>query len=202
MKIFKIAIILIIFFTIGCNNQVSYLDNKDSQKLTGVGIDYHDIESAAHKSVQSLLNSEYILHMDFTKPKILAISDVVNDTMQRLNMQQLTTHITSVMRKTGKFKITAAISGSGGLTDKMIQKSRNARGNEEFNQYTTIKKGNLLAPELSLSGSVIQKNTKVGTKQRIDYTFLLSLVDLKTGIVEWSDETHIIKVSNNTQVAW
>lgn len=184
---------------VGCG-KVEYVDNAQSAEYTSAGIDYHDIESAVAKSVQSLLNSRYVLELD-TK-KVVAISDVINDTMQQVDVQDLTMKITRAMRNSGKFELTTAISGSGGMTDNMIQKSRNLRDNDEFNQYTTQEKGSLIAPSLSLQGKIVQTNRKVNNKQRIDYNFLLVLTDLKTGTVKWDDSTHIIKVAPNSKVSW
>ncbi len=185
---------------IGCGGKVEYVDNQDSAQYTSTGIDYHDIESAIYKSVQSLLESDYIMGLD--NKKVLAISDVVNDTMQQVDVRGLTTKIARAMRKSGKFELTNAISGSGGSVDNMIYNSRDLRNNDEFNQYTTIEKGNLIAPNLSLSGIIVQKNTKIGKKQRVDYSFILTLTDLKTGIVKWDESTHIIKVAPNSKVSW
>ena len=85
----------------------------------------------------------------------------------------------------------------------MIHTARKARNNDEYNQYTTIEKGELIAPDLSLSGKIIQKNTKISSgKQRIDYYFLLTLSDIKSGLVLWDDEVNIIKVGSNKNVAW
>lgn len=183
-----------------CGGKVEYVDNANSKEFTSAGIDYHDIESAVAKSVHSLLNSEYVLDID--KKKVLAISDVINDTMQQVDVQDLTMKITRAMRQSGKFELTSAISGSGGMTDKMIDKSRKLRDNDEFNQYTTQEKGTLVAPDLSLSGKIVQTNRVVNKKQRIDYSFLLILTDLKTGMVKWDESTHIIKVAPNNKVSW
>lgn len=187
----------------GCADKVKYIDTKDSKEYTSIGLDYHDIEDAANKSVASLLQSGYVKNLATEKkPKVLAISDVINDTMQNFSTEELTRKITRDMRNSGKFILTMAISGSGGTTDKMLQKARDARTNSEFNQYTVQEKGNLIAPELSLSGKIVQKNSKVGSKQRVDYYFLLTLTDIKTGLVVWDDEVNIIKLGKNKSVAW
>lgn len=189
----------IVLIMAGCG-KVDYVDTKDSSEYTSAGIDYHDIETAVHKSVQSLLKSEYVMGLE--KKQVLAISDVINDTMQQVDVRGLTSKVARAMRDSGKFQLTSAISGSGGSTDQMIYKSRNLRDNDEFNQYTTEEKGTLIAPNLSLSGIIVQKNTKVGNKQRIDYSFTLTLTNLKTGMVEWDENTHIIKVAPNSKVTW
>ena len=103
----------------------------------------------------------------------------------------------------GKFKLSLAISGTGTSSDKMIDSVRKqTRGNEEFNQYSVIEKGQLQGAGLSLAGKIWQKNVKVNGKQRTDYFFLLTLVDLATGEVVWDDEANIIKVGSNKSVSW
>ena len=79
---------------------------------------------------------------------------------------------------------------------------RSVRDNDEFDQHTTIEKGTLKAPEFSLSGKIVQKNTKIGSKQRTDYYFLLTLTNIKDGLVVWDDEVNIIKLGSNSSVSW
>ncbi|GAD18408.1 putative lipoprotein [Helicobacter fennelliae] len=200
----KIALYALVFVLgiSGCGG-VKYVDNADSREYSSMGIDYHDIESAAQKNVQSLLESGYVRNLaTLSQPKVLAISDVVNDTMQHFSTEELTRKITRDMRNSGKFILTMAFAGSGNSEDKMIDKVREARNNDEVNQYGVPEKGNLIAPELSLSGKIIQRNTKVKSKQRVDYFFLLTLTDLKTGLVVWDNEVNIIKLGSNKAVSW
>lgn len=186
---------------VGCSGTTEYVNLEDSKEYTTAGLDYHDIVSAATQSVESLLASNYTKKISTERPKVLVISNVINDTMQHIDTEQLTRKITRDMRNSGKFVLTLALGESG--KDSMIDSVRGARDNDEFNQYTTIEKGELIAPELSLSGKIIQKNSSVSSsKQRIDYYFLLTLVDLKSGLVLWDDEVNIIKLSGNRNVAW
>lgn len=185
----------------GCGG-VQYVDNADSREYSSMGIDYHDLEAAASDNIQSLLESGYVKGLaGLDKPKVLAISDVVNDTMQHFSTEELTRKITRDMRNSGKFILTMAFAGSGGSKDKMISDVRKARDNEEVNQYGIPEKGTIIAPELSLSGKIIQRNTKVKSKQRVDYFFLLTLTDLKSGLVVWDNEVNIIKLGSKKS-AW
>lgn len=199
MKKFIFSALCIAVFA-GCSG-VKYVDSADSKSYSSMGIDYHDLEKAASENVESLLNSGYVRNLAGLKdPKVLAISDVINDTMQHFSTQELTRKITRDMRKSGKFILTSAFAGSGGSKDTMINSVRNARDNEEVNQYSVVEKGKIIAPELSLSGSIIQRNVRVGSKTRADYFFLLTLTDLKTGLVVWDNEVNIIKVGKG--VSW
>lgn len=186
---------------LGCGG-VQYVDNVDSKEHSSLGIDYHDLEKAASDNVKSLLESGYVRSLaGLSKPKVLAISDVLNDTMQHFSTEELTRKITRDMRNSGKFILTMAFAGSGGSKDKMLDSVREARENDEVNQYGVPEKGNIIAPELSLSGKIIQRNTKVKSKQRVDYFFLLTLTDLKSGLVVWDNEVNIIKVGKKSS-AW
>lgn len=202
LPILTMSFILMMVFS-GCSTKTQYVSLEDSKEYTTTGLDYHDIENAAQQSIKSLLNSNYAKNINSTRPKVLVISDVINDTMQTIDTEQLTRKISRDMRNSGKFILTLTMGGSGVSKDNMINTSRNARNNDEFNQYTTIEKGELIAPELSLSGKIVQKNTKVDSStQRIDYYFLLTLTDLKSGLVLWDNEVNIIKVGSNKNVAW
>ncbi|MCX2716657.1 penicillin-binding protein activator LpoB [Helicobacter sp. MIT 21-1697] len=183
----------------GCNNGPQYIDPSNSKAYASMGLDYHDIEKAASDSVRSLLKSSQVRSMSGGKPKVLMISGVVNDTMQTIDTDQLSRKITRDMRNSGKFVLTLA---QGAKTEKGIKMARTARDDDEFDQRTTIEKGTLKAAELSLSGKIVQKNTRVGSKQRTDYYFLLTLTNLKDGTVIWDDEVNIIKLGSNSSVSW
>lgn len=196
----RFATLAIVVAFIGCADKTEYVNLADSKEYTSVGLDYHDIQDAAQKSIDSLISSKYAKKIDADKPKVLVISAVINDTMQHIDTEQLTRKITREMHNSGKFVLSIAM---GESSDSMIHTARKARNNDEYNQYTTIEKGELIAPELSLSGKIIQKNTKISSgKQRIDYYFLLTLSDIKSGLVLWDDEVNIIKVGSNKNVAW
>ena len=76
---------------------------------------------------------------------------------------------------------------------------RNQRSNDEYNQSTIAKKGTLVAPNMSLSGKMLQRNLKLDSgwfssvDTRVEYYLQLTLTDLKTGLSVWEDEQPIIK---------
>lgn len=186
--------------SVGCTQSPQYVDPSDSKSYTSMGIDYHDIEKTASQSVDSLLQSAYVRNISRTNaPKVLMISSVINDTMQIIDTDQLTRKVVRDMRNSGKFVLTLAV---GDKQDRGIAAGRAVRDNEEFDQHTTIEKNTLKAPELSLSAKIVQKNTKVGSKQRADYYFLLTLTNLKDGLVVWDDEVNIIKIGSNSSASW
>ncbi|CRF49153.1 hypothetical protein HHE03_07500 [Helicobacter heilmannii] len=189
----------------GCGNDVSYASQKDlnDKKYATAGLDYQDVEDAAKTAVASMLQSHDVQSLQ--GKQVIAVSDVINDTMQHFDTEQLTQMVIQTLKDKvqGKFYVTRAIAGSGGGEDKMIDRARKLRNNDEYNQETTKEKGTLRAPDLSLSGKVIQRNARVSSsKQRIDYIFILRLASIKSGLDVWSQEFPITKLGSNKAVSW
>jgi PBP1b-binding outer membrane lipoprotein LpoB len=84
----------------------------------------------------------------------------------------------------------------------MSERARKLRESGEFDQSTVQGTGTLKAPELSLSGKILQRNHKAGKDQQVEYFFQLTLTDLRDGLAIWEGETPIIKRGPNSSVSW
>ncbi len=61
----------------------------------------------------------------------------------------------------------------------------------------------MIAPDLSLSGKIIQRNVRVNSgTQQVEYYFQLTLTDINTGLAFWEGETVIGKRGSNKSVSW
>jgi penicillin-binding protein activator len=183
----------------GCADKVSRIDVNNDTGEQVLGLDYRDFQEAASKATQSMLRSPSL-----TKPGggryILAISDVKNDTMQHIDTDQLIKKIRIELLNSGKVYTTTAI---GGAEDKMNKKSRELRENDEFRNSSVAKKGTLVAPDMSLSGKILQRNINMSDgKQQVEYYFMLTLTDLDNGFATWEGETIIGKRGSGKSVAW
>ncbi|MCG8566856.1 MAG: penicillin-binding protein activator LpoB, partial [Desulfobacterales bacterium] len=87
--------------------------------------------------------------------------------------------------------------------DQMSFKARKLRASDEFNQKTVAKKGRMIAPDLSLSGKIIQRNVRVDSStQQVEYYFQLTLTHIETGLALWEGESVIGKRGSNKSVSW
>ncbi len=176
--------------------------HNDKESSAVMGLDYRDFQGAAQSMVQSLINSGAV-----NKPGggryVLVVSRVINDTMQHIDTDQLVKKMRVALLRSGKVVVTTAV-GVGGAEDKMSMQTRTAlRGNAEFNQRTVAAKGQMIAPDLSLSGKIIQRNITVDSStQQVEYYFQMSLTDINTGLAFWEDEKVIGKRGSNDSVAW
>lgn len=127
---------------------------------------------------------------------ILVISRIENDTMQRIDVDELSKSIRIALMKSGKVRVTAF------QEDAMVMASGQLRQSKEFNQSNVRKSGSLAAPELSLSGKITQREFIVSGKKRIEYRFSMSITDLRNGLTLWEGEEKIKKLADKNAVTW
>jgi uncharacterized protein (TIGR02722 family) len=187
----------------GCavTQQTAMVDQRTDRSAVGAGLDIRDFDSAAGAATTKMLAAP-----SMTKPNggryVVAVTPIVNETMQRLDTDLLTKKIRVAMLNSGHFVITTAV-GLNGAEDAMSMQARDLRGSREFNQGTVVRAGQMVAPDLSLTGKIIQNNQMLGDgSQRVDYSFQLSITDIRTGLAYWEDDEPISKVTSNRTVTW
>lgn len=184
-----------------CATPTTYVDTRDDRGPATMTLDYRDFEMAAGEAVDSLLLSGAVDNPHGGR-YILVVSRVTNDTMQRIDTDQLTRKIRVELLNSGRVVTTTAV-GIDGPEDEMSMRVRELRDSEEFDQSGVQVQGTLQAPDLSLSGKIMQRNHKIDQRtQQIDYYFQLALTDLETGLAIWESEVPIIKRGSNRSVGW
>ena len=155
-------------------------------------LEYRDWTNTAEKMTESMLSSGALKSEQ--KP-VIAIGNIVNDTAQRFDTDILTKKIRTTLLKSGTVQVTTNFSGEDTNSDKV----RALRNNSEYDQKTIAKTGTLVAPNMSLSGKMLQRNLKLesgwlsSVDTRVEYYLQLTLTDLNTGLSVWEDEQPIIK---------
>ena len=179
----------------GCGGTtvVNLDDEREVQNMQDVmELEYRDWEKTATNMTDSMLKSNAFAGI--SKP-VIAVADIKNDTMQRFDTDILTKKIRTTILKSGRAQISTNFTGEDKTSDKM----RSTRGNDEYDQSTFANKGTLVAPNMSLSGKMIQRNLKLNSgwfssvDTRVEYYLQLTLTDLKTGLSVWEDEQPIVK---------
>jgi hypothetical protein len=169
-----------------------------------MGLDYRDFNQAASEMVQSMISSGAL-----KKPGggryVMTTARVTNDTMQRIDTDQLMAKIEEELMNSGLVVMTSAVGGKG-APDEMIYEMRDIRDSaqgDEFQQETLAGKRTLIAPELSTSGKILQRNISYDrNRQQVEYYFQLRVTDLTTGLRFWQKETIIGKRGSNRSVSW
>ena len=189
----------------GCTPPTKNIDTINDQGKAVMGLDYRDFDRAASQMVQSMIESG-----SFKKEGggryVVAKGHILNDTMQRIDTDQLMAKVEQEMTRSGLIVMTAAVGGGTASRDSMVHDMRDIRDSDrgdEFQQETLPSKGQLLAPELSISGKIIQRNVKYESdKQQVEYYFQLQMNNLTNGLVFWQNEIIMGKRGSDKSVSW
>jgi len=160
-------------------------------------LEFRDWERAAENMTNSMMASGAFTNAK--KPVVIAIAGVTNDTMQRFDTDILVRKIRTTLIHSGKVRITTNFTGE----DMTSQAVRNQRNNAEFDPSTIAGRGTLVAPSMSLSGRMMQRNFELHTcwfcarRERVEYYLQLALTDVRTGLSVWEDVNPIIKEGRN-----
>ena len=177
------------------------VDLNDEKEVTAMQnvmeLEYRDWTNTAETMTQSMLKSGAFRTV---KNPVIAMGTIVNDTQQRFDTDILTKKIRTTLMKSGTVQIATNFSGE----DTTTEKTRSLRSDAEYDQRTIAKTGTLIAPNMSLSGKMLQRNLKLesgwfsSVDTRVEYYLQLTLTDLKTGLSVWEDEQPIIKEGTHT----
>ena len=202
-KLLLLLLVALMAATTGCGkrNAATMIDPNNDTNARIMGLGYRDFEQAASTAVNEMLSSGAV-----SKPGggryVMVVSRVINDTMQNIDTDQLIKKIRIDLLRSGKVVTTTAI-GINGAEDPMVAEARKLRKSQEVNQTNVARKGQIVAPDLSLSGKIIQRNHRIDSDtDQIEYYFMLTLTEINTGLAFWEGETPIIKRGDSGTVSW
>jgi hypothetical protein len=134
----------------------------------------------------------------------MATGRIVNDTMQRIDTDQLMAKVEQELLNSGQVVMTSAVGSKIDQTTYDIRKDiKDSDIEDEFDQNTLPGKGTLISPHLSVSGKIFQRNVRYGNdRQQVEYYFQLRVTEIASGLVIWQNETLIGKRGSNRSVAW
>ena len=179
----------------GCATETQMIDMTHDTSARVNALDSRDFDAAAEKMISDMIESGAV-----DKPAggryVLAIGRVANRTKQDIDVDQLVKKIRVALLKSKKVVVTTAV-GAAGAEDNMSRAVRDLANDSMFNANTVAEEGTVVAPELSLSGKIVERNLKISSsKQRIEYVFQLSISDIKTGLAFWEGEETIGKIGH------
>ena len=188
----------------GCQSStVKNIDTINDDGKAVMGLDYRDFDQAATAMVSSLIRSGSLNKKDGSR-YVVATGRIINDTMQRIDTDQLMAKVEQELMNSGQVAMTSAVGDKAATS--MVYEMRDMRDSEhadEFQDSTLPAKRQLIAPELSISGKILQRNVKYGTKQQqVEYYFQLRVTDLATGLRFWQEEKIIGKRGSDKMVSW
>lgn len=178
----------------GCGTNAHYIQTGGRGSIVSIGqINDQDFIAAAGSATSDLLASG-VLDRVKNPPAILAMSRIVNDTDQQINIDLLTKKIRVGLLNSGKAVTTTTFGLDGQAEDPL------AKGIQQQQQFMNDQSSAPL-PDFTLSGKIIQTNAKAGDTRQTTYSFQLSLTDQR-GLAVWEGEKQITKQGTRSSVSF
>ena len=95
------------FLLAGCEQQTSYIDTMHDTGKPVMALDYRDFDQAASEMVQSMLSSGALKKADGSR-YVMTTGRIVNDTMQRIDTDQLMVKIETEILNSGQAVMTSS----------------------------------------------------------------------------------------------
>jgi penicillin-binding protein activator len=161
-------------------------DDLSEERLLDDKFNETDMRMIADKMVKSLTES-YVVR-EAKKPPVVMVTLVKNRTEEHIDMKSMTDKIRVALIKSGKFR----------FTEKEIREEvageLDYQGQSGYvDPETARKKGKQIGANYLLTGEITDRTQEVGNKKYVYYKCTFNLVNLQTGILDWTDEDEIRK---------
>lgn len=171
----------------GCANKVSYGDAQ-AVETTTVDFGSTDLQKIAGEMVDSMLMSGSVAHITKNDRPIVFVERIKNKTSEHIDTESITDSISTKMLNSGKFRFVDM--------DRVesVRQQLNFQNNDELvNQSSAIQFGQMVGAQYMLYGNLSSIVKEAGRDKDVYYKMTLRLMDLKSGLIEWADETEIRK---------
>ena len=197
-KILAASLSIAIIALSGCTNKsvVRYGD-ATAVETTDINFGSTDLQKVASQMTDSLLLSPVIGTLTENTRPIIFVEGIKNKTSEHIDTESITDSISTKLLRSGKFRFVDM--GRVEAARKQLEFQHNSG---MVDTTKAIAFGQQVGAQFMLYGNLasIVKSNK--DKSDVYYKFTLRLMDLKSGLVEWADETEIRKTKEKEFVSW
>jgi penicillin-binding protein activator len=172
----------------GCATTVQYGDAGSAKPLS-TDFGSSDLQQVSEAMVDSLVTFPPIVELTSRRRPVVVVDKVKNKTTQHIDTESITDSIRARLTKSGKFRFLDRTTDSAALGEIKTQQESGF-----VDKTTSVEPGHQIGSEFLLTANLSEIRQKADGTTDVYYKFTMSLKNLKTGILEWSDEKEIRKV--------
>ncbi|TGE81293.1 penicillin-binding protein activator LpoB [Pseudoalteromonas sp. KS88] len=182
----------------GCANKavVSYGDAQ-AVETTDINFGSTDLQKVASQMTDSLLSSPVIGTMTANTRPIVFVERIKNKTSEHIDTESITDSISTQLLRSGKFRF-VDMSRVEAAREQLTFQNEDAL----VNPATAVAFGQQVGAQYMLYGNLSSIVKSNADKADVYYKFTMRLMDLKSGLVEWADETEIRKTREKSTFGW
>lgn len=186
-KIAQSLVIAAAAFTMVACTSVQY---GDATATETVNTDFGstDLQSISAKMVDDLLAFPPVVRMTQQRRPVMFVDKIKNKTTEHIDTESITDTIQSKVLNSGAFRFVDMTAVA------QVQEQLNYQQNSGMvDQDRSVAVGRQIGAEFMLYGNMSSIVKKDGSTKDVYYKFTLKMVNLETGILEWSNEKEIRK---------
>lgn len=171
----------------GCASKVEYGDAQARETVT-TDFGSTDLQQIAAKMVNDMLTFPPVVQMTQDRRPVVFVDRIKNKTTEHIDTESVTDTIQSKLINSGKFRF-VDMSKVEAVREQLEYQADSGM----VDQSTAIRMGNQIGAEFMLYGNLAGITKRDDSTKDVYYKFTLKLMNLKTGIIEWSGEKEIRK---------
>lgn len=176
----------------GCAHNVSYGDAGSAKPLS-TEFGSSDLQQIAESMVDSLVTFPPVVELTGQRRPVVAVDKVKNKTMQHIDTESVTDSIRARLIKSGKFRFIDRSTDNAAIEEIKTQQDSGL-----VDKKSAVNFGQQIGAEFLLTANFSEIKQRAGSVTDVYYKFTMNLKNLKTGILEWSDEKEIRKTFNRS----
>ncbi len=172
----------------GCASTMQYGD-AGSAKPVSTEFGSSDLQQIAESMVDSLCTFPPLVELTTGRRPVVSVDKVKNKTMQHIDTESVTDSIRAKLIRSGKFRFIDRTTDTQTVEELKVQQDSGL-----VDKKNAVQTGQQFGAEFLLTANVSEITQRAGAVTDTYFKFTMSLKNLKTGILEWSDEKEIRKV--------
>ncbi|MDP2564146.1 penicillin-binding protein activator LpoB [Pseudoalteromonas marina] len=182
----------------GCANKaiVSYGDAQ-AVETTDINFGSTDLQKVASQMTDSLLSSPVVGTMTQNNRPVVFVERIKNKTSEHIDTESITDSISTQMLRSGKFRF-VDMTRVEAVREQLTFQNEDAL----VNPATAVAFGQQIGAQYMLYGNLSSIVKTNADKSDVYYKFTMRLMDMKSGLIEWADETEIRKTKEKSTFGW
>lgn len=186
----KIIGLVLVATALGVSGCASKVDYGDATARETVNTDFGstDLQMIAAKMVDDMLVFPPIVQMTSDRRPVAFVDQIKNKTTEHIDTESITDTIQSKLINSGKFRFVDM-----SVVERVRQQLDFQSDSGMVDPSTAIMMGKQIGAEFMLYGNMASIVKRDSSTKDVYYKFTLKLMNLQTGIIEWSGEKEIRK---------
>lgn len=186
-RFLALAVMAAALLVTGCASKVEYGDAQARETVT-TDFGSTDLQQIATKMVNDMLTFPPVVQMTADRRPVVFVDTIKNKTTEHIDTESVTDTIQSKLINSGKFRF-VDMTKVEAVRKQLEYQSDSGMVDES----TAIRMGQQIGAEFMLYGNLAGIVKRDDSTKDVYYKFTLKLMNLKTGIIEWSGEKEIRK---------